>query len=40
MFSGTNIVSRAVAPSSEGQWFDLHSSQVKDWKIDTCCFPG
>jgi len=31
---------RAFAPSAEGWWYDPGSGQVKDRKVDTCCFPG
>jgi len=34
------IVDRVFALSAEGQRFDLRPGQVKDSKIDTCCFPG
>jgi len=35
-------VGRVLAPSVEGRGFKslFGSSQVKDWKIGTCCFPG
>jgi len=29
-------VGRAIDPIAEGS----NVGQVKDWKIDTCCFPG
>jgi len=34
------VVGEAFAPSAEGRRFNTRVGQVKDWKIDACCFLG
>jgi len=34
------LVGRVFGQSVEGLWLDPWSGQIKDWKIDTCYFPG